>query len=69
MINGQNMIAGVELIRKKEQKQAFAMTCTLLTNSEGKKMGRTQSWVARLGLTLKDYSVRFLSVLGKRTRC
>ena len=33
-----NMIAGVELIRKKEQKQAFAMTCTLLTNSEGKKM-------------------------------
>ena len=38
-----NMIAGVELIRKKEQKQAFAMTCTLLTNSEGKKMGKTQS--------------------------
>ena len=36
-----NMIAGVELIRKKEQKQAFAMTCTLLTNSEGKKMGKT----------------------------
>lgn len=36
-----NMIAGVELIRKKEQKQAFAMTCTLLTSSEGKKMGKT----------------------------
>lgn len=36
-----NMIAGVEIIRKKEQKQAFAMTCTLLTNSEGKKMGKT----------------------------
>lgn len=36
-----NMIAGAELIRKKEQKQAFAMTCTLLTNSEGKKMGKT----------------------------
>ena len=36
-----NMIAGVELIRKKEQKQAYAMTCTLLTNSEGKKMGKT----------------------------
>lgn len=36
-----NMIAGVELIRKKERKQAFAMTCTLLTNSEGKKMGKT----------------------------
>ena len=36
-----NMIAGVELIRKKEQKQAFAMTCTLLNNSEGQKMGKT----------------------------
>nr|WP_307774610.1 tyrosine--tRNA ligase [uncultured Cetobacterium sp.] len=36
-----NMIAGVDLIRKKDRKQAFAMTCTLLTNSEGKKMGKT----------------------------
>ncbi len=37
-----NMIAGMELIRRKESKSAFAMTCTLLTNSEGKKMGKTQ---------------------------
>ncbi|ADL50441.1 tyrosine--tRNA ligase [Clostridium cellulovorans] len=37
-----NMIAGVELIRRKEQKPAYAMTCTLLTNSEGKKMGKTE---------------------------
>lgn len=36
-----NMIAGVELIRKKEQKPAYAMTNVLLTNSEGKKMGKT----------------------------
>jgi tyrosyl-tRNA synthetase len=36
-----NMIAGVELIRKKARKPAFSMTCTLLTNSEGKKMGKT----------------------------
>ena len=36
-----NMIAGVELIRRKDRKQAYAMTCTLLTNSEGKKMGKT----------------------------
>ncbi|QNM14699.1 tyrosine--tRNA ligase [Fusobacterium hominis] len=36
-----NMIAGVDLVRKKEQKQVYAMTCTLLTNSEGKKMGKT----------------------------
>ncbi|GKU27073.1 tyrosine--tRNA ligase [Clostridium folliculivorans] len=38
-----NMIAGVELIRRKSQKDAFAMTCTLLTNSEGKKMGKTEN--------------------------
>ncbi len=37
-----NMIAGMELIRRKAQKPAFAMTCTLLTNSEGKKMGKTE---------------------------
>lgn len=36
-----NMIAGVNLIRTKEKKPAFAMTATLLTNSEGKKMGKT----------------------------
>ena len=36
-----NMIAGVELIRKKEQSEAMAMTCTLLTNSQGQKMGKT----------------------------
>ena len=36
-----NMIAGVELIRKKEQGEAMAMTCTLLTNSQGQKMGKT----------------------------
>ncbi|WP_026486289.1 tyrosine--tRNA ligase [Caldanaerobius polysaccharolyticus] len=37
-----NIIAGVELIRKKEEKQAYGMTFTLLTNSEGKKMGKTE---------------------------
>ena len=36
-----NMIAGVDLIRKKDRKSGYAMTCTLLTNSEGKKMGKT----------------------------
>lgn len=38
-----NMIAGVELVRRKSQKSAYAMTCTLLTNSEGKKMGKTEN--------------------------
>ncbi|EGO87838.1 tyrosyl-tRNA synthetase [Clostridium botulinum C str. Stockholm] len=36
-----NMIAGMDLIRRKERKPAFAMTCSLLTNSEGQKMGKT----------------------------
>lgn len=38
-----NMIAGMELIRRKAQKSAYAMTCSLLTNSEGKKMGKTEN--------------------------
>ena len=36
-----NMLGGTELIRKKLQKDAHAMTITLLLNSEGKKMGKT----------------------------
>ncbi len=36
-----NMLGGTELIRKKTGKDAYAMTITLLTNSEGKKMGKT----------------------------
>ncbi|MCQ2533976.1 MAG: tyrosine--tRNA ligase [Clostridia bacterium] len=36
-----NIIGGVELIRRKEQKPAYGLTFTLLTNSEGKKMGKT----------------------------
>ena len=38
-----NMLAGADLIRRKEGKDAFAMTFPLLTNSEGKKMGKTAS--------------------------
>ena len=36
-----NIIAGVELIRRKEAKPSYGMTFNLLTNSEGKKMGKT----------------------------
>lgn len=38
-----NMLGGTELIRRKLGKNAYAMTITLLLNSEGKKMGKTQS--------------------------
>lgn len=36
-----NIIGGVELVRRKAQDQAYGLTFTLLTNSEGKKMGKT----------------------------
>ncbi len=45
-----NMLGGTELIRRKLQKDAHAMTITLLLNSEGKKMGKTASgavWLDR----------------------
>jgi tyrosyl-tRNA synthetase len=38
-----NIIAGADLIRRKDSKPAFGMTFTLLTNSEGKKMGKTEN--------------------------
>ncbi len=38
-----NIIAGVDLIRRKESKPAYGMTFSLLTNSEGKKMGKTEN--------------------------
>lgn len=37
-----NILGGVELIRRKEGKEAFGMTLKLLTTSEGKKMGKTE---------------------------
>ena len=38
-----NILGGIDLCRRKDQKQVYGMTFTLLTNSEGKKMGKTQS--------------------------
>lgn len=37
-----NILGGIELCRRKDQKQVYGMTFTLLSNSEGKKMGKTQ---------------------------
>ncbi|MBR2695940.1 MAG: tyrosine--tRNA ligase [Parasporobacterium sp.] len=37
-----NIIGGVELIRRKEQKPAYGLTFTLLTTSDGRKMGKTE---------------------------
>ena len=60
-----NMLGGTELIRRKLGKDAYAMTINLLLNSEGKKMGKTQSGAVWLE------SVRFLPVLAEcgRWRC
>ena len=38
-----NMIAGVELVRKKNSTEVFALTTNLLTKSDGKKMGKTEN--------------------------
>lgn len=38
-----NMIGGVELIRKCDEKDAYAMTCNLLLTSDGRKMGKTEN--------------------------
>ncbi len=38
-----NMLAGMNIVRRKEADQVYAMTCTLLTNSEGRKMGKTEN--------------------------
>ncbi len=56
-----NMLGGTELIRRKLGKDAYAMTINLLLNSEGKKMGKTQSgavWLdpnKRTGFELYQY--------------
>lgn len=45
-----NIIAGTDLVRRKEAKKAYGMTFNLLTTSDGKKMGKTMSgalWLAR----------------------
>ena len=38
-----NILGGLDLCRRKDSKQVYGMTFTLLTNSEGKKMGKTQA--------------------------
>ena len=37
-----NILAGADLIRRKEKKEAYGLTCTLLLKSDGKKMGKTE---------------------------
>jgi len=60
-----NMLAGVDLIRKKERTPAFCLTCTLLLNSEGKKMGKTQKgalWLDENKCSVYDFYQYFRNV-------
>ena len=60
-----NMLAGVDLIRRKEKKSAFCITCTLLINSEGKKMGKTQKgalWLDENKCSVYDFYQYFRNV-------
>ena len=60
-----NMLAGVDLIRRKEQKDAYCLTCTLLLNSEGKKMGKTQKgalWLDEKKCSVYDFYQYFRNV-------
>lgn len=60
-----NMLAGVDLIRRKNQKDAFCLTCTLLLNSEGKKMGKTQKgalWLDENKCSVYDFYQYFRNV-------
>ena len=53
-----NMLGGTELIRRKLGKNAYAMTINLLLNSEGKKMGKTQSgavWLSAEKISPYDF--------------
>ncbi len=60
-----NMLAGVDLIRRKEKKNAFCLTCTLLLNSEGKKMGKIQKgalWLDENKCSVYDFYQYFRNV-------
>lgn len=53
-----NILAGADLIRRKEQKPAFALTCALLTTSAGAKMGKTEKgaiWLDKEKCSVFDF--------------
>ncbi len=53
-----NILAGADLIRRKEQKPAYALTCTLLTTSDGRKMGKTEKgavWLDKNKTSVFDF--------------
>ncbi|HEY8419640.1 MAG TPA: tyrosine--tRNA ligase [Clostridia bacterium] len=66
-----NMLAGVDLIRRKEQKDAFCMTFTLLETSEGKKMGKTAKgalWLDKDKTSPYDFYQYFRNVEDQKVK-
>lgn len=60
-----NILGGIELCRRKDQKQVYGMTFTLLTNSEGKKMGKTASgavWLDSEKFSVYDFYQYWVNV-------
>ena len=60
-----NILAGIRLCRRKDQKDVYGMTFTLLTNSEGKKMGKTANgalWLDRNKTTPYDFYQYWVNV-------
>ena len=68
-----NILAGADLIRRKEQKDAFAMTFKLLLNSDGTKMGKTAKgtlWLDKNRTPVGDFYQYFRNVEdGKVAEC
>ena len=68
-----NMLAGVDLVRRKAQKPAYAATCTLLLTSDGKKMGKTAKgalWLDENKTTPYEFYQYFRNVEdGKVAEC
>jgi tyrosyl-tRNA synthetase len=53
-----NILSGADLIRRKEQRPAYALTCTLLTTSDGRKMGKTEKgalWLDKEKTSVFDF--------------
>ncbi len=65
-----NILAGADLIRRKKHKDAFAITCPLLLNSEGKKMGKTAKgalWLSAERTTPYEFYQYFRNVEDVKT--
>lgn len=65
-----NILAGADLIRRKERKDAFAITCPLLLNSDGTKMGKTAKgalWLSAERTTPYEFYQYFRNVEDVKT--